>query len=205
VPSPKVPRHHARRPFTHDQIAKILAALDQVEEIERKQTRALILVLLYSGIRISDATFLRRDSINLETGLLQFRVIKTGRQNTPIELHASAVHALKALPILDSPYFFLNAKQAAVRDIQKEVKPMCRRVSRLLALARVKGSAHVFRDTFAINLLAAGVDIFTVSQLLGHSNVKITQQHYLNFIPGYVERMSEATRKLDYGTGLKVA
>ena len=47
----------------------------------------------------------------------------------------------------------------------------------------------MFRDTFAINLLAARVDIFTVSQLLGHSNVKITQQHYLNFIPGYVERM----------------
>jgi integrase len=58
---------------------------------------------------------------------------------------------------------------------------------------------------FAINLLHAGVDIFTVSQLLGHSNVKITQRHYLNFIPGYVERKSEATRKLDYGGKLKVA
>jgi site-specific recombinase XerD len=75
----------------------------------------------------------------------------------------------------------------------------------VLALAGVKGSCHVFRDTFAINLLHRGVDIFTVSQLLGHSDVKMTQAHYLNFIPGYVERMSEATRKLDYGTSLKVA
>jgi integrase len=205
VPSPRVQRRHARRPFTRDEIAKILAALDQVPEIERKQTRALILLLLYSGVRISDATFAKRESVNLDTGLYQFRIIKTGRQNTPIGLHASAVQALKALPILDSPYFFLNAKQAAVKDMQNLVTTMRYRVQRVLDLAQVKGSAHVFRDTFAINLLHAGVDIFTVSQLLGHSNVKITQQHYLNFIPGYVERMIEATRKLDYGGQPKAA
>jgi integrase len=206
VPSPRVAHRHARRPFTRDQIAQIIAALDQVPEIERKQARAIILLLLYSGVRISDATYLKRESVNLDSGLYQFKIIKTGRLNTPIELHPSAVQALQALPILDSPYFFLNAKEAAMRDIEPLVMAMSYRVRRVLDLAKVKGSPHVFRDTFAINLLAAGVDIFTVSQLLGHSNVKITQQqHYLNFIPGYVERMSEATRKLDYGTTLRVA
>ncbi len=205
VPSPKTPRHHARQPFTRDQITKILEAVDQVSEIERKQTRALILLLLYSGVRISDATFLKRESVDLDTGLLQFRVIKTGRQNPPIELHPSAVQALKALPVLDGPYFFINAKEAA-KGQMLAVQTMRRRiVEPVLALAGVKGSPHVFRDTFAINLLHAGVDIFTVSQLLGHSNVKMTQQHDLNFIPGYVERISEATRKLDYGGKLKVA
>ena len=197
VPSPRVPRRHARQPFTRDEIAKILRALDQVPEIERKQMRALVLLLLYSGVRISNATFAKRESINLDTGLFTFRVIKTGRQNTPIELHPSVVRALKALPVLDSPYFFLNAKQAA-RSPQAQVVTMRYRVGRVLALAGVKGSCHVFRDTFAINLLHRGVDIFTVSQLLGHSDVKMTQQHYLNFIPGYIERMSEATRKLDF-------
>jgi integrase/recombinase XerD len=203
VPSPKTLQRHARQPFTREQIRKILGALEQVPEIERKQARALVLVLLYSGIRISDATYLKRESVNLDTGLFQFKIIKTGRLNTPIELHPSAVQALKALPMLDSPYFFLNAKQTE-KDITTQTTLMRHRVRRVLQLAGVKGSAHVFRDTFAINLLAVGVDIFTVSQLLGHSNVKITQQHYLNFIPGYVERMSEATRKLDY-TLLKVA
>lgn len=205
VPSPKTPRHYARQPFTHDQITKILEAVEQVPEIERKQARAVILLLLYSGVRISDATFLKRESVDLNTGLLKFRVIKTGRQNPPIELHPSAVQALKALPVLDGPYVFVNAKEAA-KGQMLAVQAMRRRiVEPVLALAGVKGSPHVFRDTFAINLLHTGVDIFTVSQLLGHSNVKITQQHYLNFIPGYVERMSEATRKLDFGGKLKVA
>ena len=110
---------------------------------------------------------------------------------------------MKALPVLDGPYFFINAKEAA-KGQMLAVQAMRRRiVDPVLALAGVKGSPHVFSDTFAINLIHAGVDIFTVSQLLGHLNVKITQQHYLNFIPGYVERMSEATRKLDFGMKVK--
>jgi hypothetical protein len=34
--------------------------------------------------------------------------------------------------------------------------------------------------------------------MLGHSDVRITQKHYLNLIPGYIERMAQATRKLNY-------
>jgi hypothetical protein len=34
--------------------------------------------------------------------------------------------------------------------------------------------------------------------MLGHSDVRITQQHYLKLIPGYRERMSKATRVLAY-------
>ena len=113
VPSPKTPRHPARQPFTRDQIAKILEAVDQVPEIERKQTRAVILLLLYSGVRISDATSLKREWVDLDTGLLQFRVIRTGRQNPPIGgVHPSVVQALKALPVLDGPYFFINAERS---------------------------------------------------------------------------------------------
>jgi integrase len=43
-----------------------------------------------------------------------------------------------------------------------------------------------------------GADIFTVSQMLGHSDVKITQEHYLKLIPGYRERRSDLTRVLSY-------
>jgi hypothetical protein len=34
--------------------------------------------------------------------------------------------------------------------------------------------------------------------MLGHSDVRITQQHYLKLIPGYRERMSQSTRVLAY-------
>jgi integrase/recombinase XerC/integrase/recombinase XerD len=197
VPFPKRPRGYVRKPFTPEQIAKILTAVEQVPEIQRKQVRAFILLLMYSGMRISDATMLLRSSVNFETRLLTFTAIKTKHANTPIELHPDAIRALKNLPVLDGPHVFLNAREAG-RGMLSGIRKTKKWVRRVLDLAGVKGSPHTFRDTFAISLLAGGVDIFTVSQLLGHRDVKITQSHYLNFIPGYLERMSQSTRKLDF-------
>ena len=41
-------------------------------------------------------------------------------------------------------------------------------------------------------------DIFVLSKMLGHSDVKITDQHYMKLVPGYREKMSKATRRLAY-------
>ena len=49
----------------------------------------------------------------------------------------------------------------------------------LFKLAEIEGGhAHRFRDTFAIALLEEGVTIERVSLLLGHSNIRVTQEHY---------------------------
>jgi site-specific recombinase XerD len=71
-------------------------------------------------------------------------------------------------------------------------------VGEVLSLAGVEGACHRFRDTFAVNMLVNGTDVFTVSQALGHSDVKITARHYLNLVPGYRQRMSQCTRCLEY-------
>jgi integrase len=49
----------------------------------------------------------------------------------------------------------------------------------LLRAAGIKrGYAHRFRDTFSVELLLAGVPIEQVAGALGHSNIKVTQEHY---------------------------
>jgi integrase/recombinase XerD len=54
-----------------------------------------------------------------------------------------------------------------------------RTLQSLFKLAGIKnGFAHRFRDTFSVELLLAGVPIEQVSILLGHSNIKVTQEHY---------------------------
>jgi integrase len=49
----------------------------------------------------------------------------------------------------------------------------------LFQIAGVQGGhAHRFRDTFAVELLLAGVPLERVSVLLGHSSVRVTERHY---------------------------
>ncbi len=49
----------------------------------------------------------------------------------------------------------------------------------LFSLAGVSGGhAHRFRDTFAVELLLAGVPLERVSVLLGHQSIRVTERHY---------------------------
>jgi hypothetical protein len=53
------------------------------------------------------------------------------------------------------------------------------RLRTLFELAEVpNGHPHRLRDTFAVELLLAGVPIERVSVLLGHTSVRITERHY---------------------------
>ncbi|MBZ0266038.1 site-specific integrase [bacterium] len=54
---------------------------------------------------------------------------------------------------------------------------------------------HSLRDTFASHLLNNGVDIYTISKLLGHSSVKVTEKHYLSLDPKHVK---DAVGKLNF-------
>ena len=47
--------------------------------------------------------------------------------------------------------------------------------ARFVKGAGLKGSLHTLRHTFASHLVQAGVDLYTVSKLLGHSSIKTTE------------------------------
>jgi len=65
-----------------------------------------------------------------------------------------------------------NAKQQTARA------NWSRYLDSLFRLAKIDGGhSHRFRDTFAVDLLLAGVLLDTVSTFLGHSSVKITERH----------------------------
>jgi len=223
------PTVHAREPFSIDDIKKIMAAVELVPEHlrqgrgdwrgeamphNRDRTRALVLLLLYSGMRISDAAFLERASISGE-GILDYVVTKTRRQiGLPIQLHPDAIAALAKLPGKGDFFFLPAGDYRAALDARHKGQQFARKlpagffnssvntaaalIERVLELAGLPGRCHRFRDTFAVNMLVGGTDIYTVSLALGHSDVKITSKHYLNLVPGYRERMSQSTRVLNY-------
>lgn len=52
----------------------------------------------------------------------------------------------------------------------------------------------MFRDTFAVELLLAGVPIDQVSLLLGHSSVKVTEKHYSPFVKARQEQLENSVK-----------
>ena len=70
-----------------------------------------------------------------------------------------------------------------------------RSLAKVFKLAGIEGRAHRFRDTFSVNLLKAGVPLETVSVLLGHSSIRVTEQHYSPRVKSRKTKLKESIEK----------
>ncbi len=175
---PKV-SHRPTLPFTHEEMVRILGALDPyVEQTAQcgrnnaRRLRSLVLVLRYSGMRIGDVVRLTTDQINGNKLMLYTQ--KTG---VPVNLVLPDFVAswLEAMPRVMGNHFFW----AGTGDLDTIVGSWQKRLRKLFKLAGVSdGHAHRFRDTFAVELLLAGVPLERVSILLGHQSVRVTERYY---------------------------
>ena len=189
-------------PFTAEEIDGLQAACDVIASDNhaetayiRQRARALVLVLLYSGLRISDVAQLRRAALET-SGHLVLRVLKTGVR-LKVLLHPDAVTALKTLPSVSPEYFFWTGRGSLTTCI----KNMRRTVQRLGIIAKVHAHPHRFRDTFAVELLTQGADIRTVQKLLGHTSVRTTEKHYAHFVAAHQALLDSAAARLDFQRG----
>ncbi len=196
----KVPRSMevATMPYERDEIIKLLNACDRIAnnylesaERARLRARALILLMLYSGMRVSDCITLHRSRL-ADDGRLRMRTMKTGN-HLYVKLHPDCVAALRLLPV-ESEYFLWsgNGKVTSATGSAR------RTVTCISKLAGVPARPHRFRDTFAVELLLAGEDIRTVQLLLGHSSVRTTEDHYSPWVRRMQDRLDSATDKLDF-------
>jgi integrase/recombinase XerD len=163
-------------PFEEEQVTAILDACDRYPTLgiygERNRTRlkALTLLMRYSGLRIGDAVTCERERL-VKSKLFLYQA-KTG---TPVycPLPPVVIDALNQVEGPNPKYFFWtgNGKvKSAVADAQRSFR-------KLFELAEVEGHPHMFRDTFAVELLKHGVALETVSMLLGHASIKRTHPH----------------------------
>ncbi len=194
----------ATLPFEPAEVTAILNACEKIGNREhaaskraRERARAFVLVLLYSGLRISDAAALTRSSVNATTGHLLMRQMKTGAA-LHIKLSGSVLNALDELPRENEKYFFWNGKG----KLATQVGNLRKTISRVLKIAGVIGHPHRFRDTFAVSLLERDVPIRTVQLLLGHTSVRTTEKHYAPFVKSQQRLLDAAVDKLDFGESL---
>lgn len=183
-------------PFTPEEAEAILAACDHIGNREaprvlwaRKRARAFVLLLLYSGLRISDAAGLEKRRLDPD-GRLILRQAKTG-DAVSVKLPAGLVSELKSLDN-PGPYFFRTGKEQLVTRTNR----MRGVIASVLAKAKIKGHPHRFRDTFAVRLLEQDVPIRTVQILLGHKSVVTTEKHYAPYVKSQQRLLDAAVEKL---------
>ena len=166
--------------LTGSEIDALLAAPDQCTWSGRRD-HALLLVAIQTGLRLSELTGLRRESIVLGTGA-HVRVTGKGRKERATPLAKETVAVLRAwlreIAEGDATLLFPSARGNRLSAdgveylLRKHVAKASRTCPSLLA-KRV--TPHVLRHTTAMELLQAGTDRSLIALWLGHESIETTQ------------------------------
>ena len=152
----------------------INSARTESGKIQGLRDRAVIVLLLNSGLRISELCNLSMKDIELSDrkGKVTIRQGK-GSKKREIPLNATAREALKAwIKVRAGGDALFEGK----RGNRLSPSGAYRRLTELARRANVKElSPHTLRHSFAKNLVDAGVGLERVATLLGHSNLNTTR------------------------------
>ncbi len=169
-------------------------------EHRAERLRALILLMRWSGLSILDAVTLERIRVHGHR-LFLYR----HKTNVPVyvPLPDSVIRSLRQLPSANPRYFFWSGNgdpHTAKKGWQRTLRTLFERLDlRTEDGEKKRCHPHMFRDTFAIELLLAGAHLDQVALLLGHSSIKITERHYAPFVKARQEQL-EASARLAWQT-----
>lgn len=167
-----------------------------VEHSENKKAWGIILCF-YTGIRIGELCALKWSDFDVEAGTMSVtrtvtRIKDFTANSVKTRLHVGSPKSKTSLRKIPLPAFLLEPIKKFKLDISNEdvyilsgsIEPLDPRIyqrvyKKVLQEAGVKNRKfHAIRHTFATRALELGVDIKTLSEILGHSNVSITLNIY---------------------------
>jgi site-specific recombinase XerD len=142
------------------------------------RNRAIILILLDSGLRVSELASIKLEDVDTERGLI--KVLGKGSKERVVRIGSTAQKALwKYL-------MFRHKTTSQALWLTEEGTPLSKctvqiMVKRLKERAgvTVKGNCHKFRHTFALSFLRKDRNPFNLQYLLGHSDLRMTR-HYVS-------------------------
>jgi len=154
--------------FTEDELEKIWKAVNPY-------WAGFLKVLYYTGARKGELINLLWKNVHLE-GELKFITIistkeyktKTGEKRT-IPLHPKAAAIIKEQCGIHNKYVFTSQEGNKIHPD----KPY-RALKKALKKAKLDGTVHKLRHTFASHLVMAGESLYAVKELMGHKDIKYT-------------------------------
>jgi integrase/recombinase XerD len=203
----KVPRQQEETlPFTREQYDALIDATFYYdgranarngETTISQRARAYLKLLRWSGLRAGDAACLEKSKLRDDDSLFLNQAKVHGRASAPVcvLLPHDIAAELRAVPptsYTNPKYFFWSGRSKRKSEVSNWEKTFAKVVAKARELypkrfIEARGELkpahlHMFRDTFAVEYLLAGMPLEEVSRLLGHSNVLVTQRHYAPWV-----------------------
>lgn len=156
-----------------------------------------VLISLYGGIRIGEACGLQWGDFDFQNGTISinktvYRITVADKQSsakTKVVIGTPKTDcSVRTIPLPAQAFRYLAERQCSkdcyvLTGTTKYMEPrVCLdRYKRLLRRAGVADHTfHTLRHTFATRCVENGVDVKSLSEIMGHSDVKITLQRYVH-------------------------
>jgi len=166
--------------LAEEEVKALLGAPDPATWIGRRD-RAILLVAVQTGLRVSELTALRRQDLTFGTGA-HVRCHGKGRKLRCTPLRSDVTRILEAWlrerpPEPDKPVFASSrgghlSEDAVERLVAKHVAAARQRCP---SLGSKRVTPHTLRHTTAMQLLQKGVDRSVIALWLGHESIETTQ------------------------------
>ena len=152
-----------------------------------------IYLCLSTGLRLGEICALQWSDVDTDNHMIYVRrtVQRVAVENEATKTRLlvtppKTVHSIREIPIPESLASLLNSFRTNTVYLLGETAPMEPRTYQYkfqsyLARAGIeKKNFHILRHTFATNCISNGADVKSVSEMLGHSDVKVTLNRYVH-------------------------
>jgi integrase/recombinase XerD len=174
--------------FTEQQVRLLIAWKTKGEYQHR--LHLLILFLLDTGCRISEALTLRLSEIDFENLLVTLDGKGRKQRVVPFsfELRKAMFRYCKESNRTPDSLLFGSRTHTKLgrRNVLRDVKRLCHN----LGFTPPGRTLHSFRHTFAVNYLRRGGSVFHLQKVLGHSTLEMTRR-YANLVTADLQAVHE--------------
>ncbi|MDM8000618.1 MAG: tyrosine-type recombinase/integrase [Dehalococcoidia bacterium] len=179
VKIPKAPRKVVPT-FSDSQISTLLGAIDTASPSGYRDY-VMILMLLDTGLRVSEMAGLRLSDVSIADGML--KVLGKGNKERAVPMGRQVAHHLwryislcrpePSTPRIDHVFLTRDGRPLSKDRVEK----LMRRYGGKAGLTGVRSSPHTLRHTAAVSFLRNGGDVFSLQRMLGHSTLEMTRRY----------------------------
>lgn len=188
--------------LTEDQIKQLIEVVKDSKYVRTKEFFEIFMFSIYScGLRFSDVATLRWEEIDMEKRMIKHIQVKGHTRNAKILTIPISDEGLKILEKWkgrnENFVFGLLDDEFDLGDCEKLKDTLNSRNKTINTSLKTLGDKvklpfslhfHISRHSFATIGLNKGVDVKTISTLMGHSSVLTTEKVYASILPSTLEK-----------------